>query len=201
MPRLSETARAARREGLMDAARARLAEGSFSDLTVEEICVAAGVSKGSFYVYFPSKAELLLALLDDDMHALDETAAAHAEGDLSGPERFRRFARAALEHAEEPARAQLRADLWAAIRSDPALQERFRQRVEQRRRLVRDLLEPSIRVHELPPVRANALASIVLALAEGLLLHRALDPDGFRWERIRAAIEVLVDGLERASAR
>ena len=44
---------------------------------------------------------------------------------LSGMARVRRFAQALLELGEEPARAAVRADLWAALRKDALVRERF----------------------------------------------------------------------------
>jgi hypothetical protein len=48
-------------------------------------------------------------------------------------------------------------------------------------------------------VPANALAALFLALGDGLMLHRVLDPSAFRWPNIRRAVDVLLDGL-RAEA-
>jgi TetR/AcrR family transcriptional repressor of nem operon len=39
-------------------------ERSYHDVGVEELCAAADVRKGSFYHYFPSKAELAKAVID-----------------------------------------------------------------------------------------------------------------------------------------
>ena len=39
----------------------------------------------------------------------------------------------------------------------------------------------------------------LLALTDGLMLHGALDPDGFRWPNIRAALDVLLDGISGRS--
>jgi AcrR family transcriptional regulator len=51
----------ARREQLLEAASALLADKG-RDVTVSDITSAAGVSKGTFYVYFSSKAELVAQL-------------------------------------------------------------------------------------------------------------------------------------------
>ncbi len=42
-------------------------ERSYHDVGVEELCAAADVRKGSFYHYFPSKAELAKAVIDAHM--------------------------------------------------------------------------------------------------------------------------------------
>ena len=66
---------------------------------------------------------------------------------------------------------------------------------ERRRALVRGWIEDGVAGGELAEIPADALASILLALADGLILHRVLDPGGFRWVNISRAVEVLLGGL------
>jgi AcrR family transcriptional regulator len=56
--------RAATRGELLAAAERLIAERGFEAASLSDIASAAGVSKGAVYHYFPSKDELLLALLD-----------------------------------------------------------------------------------------------------------------------------------------
>jgi TetR/AcrR family transcriptional repressor of nem operon len=53
------------RERLIDAAFRLWFTRSFADVGVNEICEEAGVRKGSFYHFFPSKTDLALAVIDD----------------------------------------------------------------------------------------------------------------------------------------
>ena len=71
MPKLRPETRIERRQLLIDAAWRCAAVRGFGDLTVDDVCAEAGVSKGAFYGYFEHKQDLLLALLEDDSAALD----------------------------------------------------------------------------------------------------------------------------------
>lgn len=53
------------RERLLKSARDLFYARSYGHVGVKEICDNAGVQKGSFYHFFPSKQELTLALLDE----------------------------------------------------------------------------------------------------------------------------------------
>jgi AcrR family transcriptional regulator len=49
--------------GILDAARRVFASRGFSEATVDEIASAAGIAKGTVYLYFPSKKDIYLAAL------------------------------------------------------------------------------------------------------------------------------------------
>ena len=153
------------------------------------------MSKGAFYGYFAQKQDLLLALLEDDSAVLDDELVAIAKTSSSGVERVRRFARAMLARGEDTARVQVRADLWADLLTEEVVRERLAVATQRRRELVRGWIEEAIASGELAAIPANALASILLALTDGLMLHGALDPSAFRWANIRRAIDVLLAGI------
>src|SRR6516165_5036329 len=52
------------RARLLDAARDVIRANGYAGSTVDDICTAAGVSKGSFFHYFDSKEELGIAALE-----------------------------------------------------------------------------------------------------------------------------------------
>jgi AcrR family transcriptional regulator len=196
MPRISDAERARRRARLVDAAWNCLAGRAYSDLTVDEICSAAGVSKGAFYGYFRRKHDLLLALIAGEAARLDAVVAELERADLRAGERLRRFAQAALRDAQEPARVQLRSDLWAAARNDAEVAEPLRDSARSRRRALRGWIERGVAAGELRADQANALASIVIALVDGLTLHASLDANAFRWQAVDAAVDSLLSGLD-----
>jgi TetR/AcrR family transcriptional regulator, transcriptional repressor for nem operon len=53
------------RERLVESASELWFSRSYADVGVNEICAHAGVRKGSFYHFFPSKRELALAVIDE----------------------------------------------------------------------------------------------------------------------------------------
>ena len=195
MPKLRPDVRDERRRHLLDAAWRCAAAKRFAEMTVDDVCAEAGLSKGAFYGYFESKDELLAALLDGDAAELDRMLDRIGEEETSGIERLRRFSQAMVEHADDPARAQVRADLWAAVLGQEPLRRQFAETSARRRVRIRAWIEEGVERDEIREVPANALASMLLASADGLMLHATLDPSAFRWDNIRRAVDELLDGI------
>jgi AcrR family transcriptional regulator len=195
MPKLAEQIKVARRQRLIDAAWRCLAAYGFRSLTVDAVCTEAGVSKGAFYIYFDKKQDLLLALLEDEAAAIDAVMSQLGHADLSGIERLRRFARAMIERGDDPSQLQIRADLWAEISTSDEVRDAWIEVVRARREGVRRWIDESVSSGEMLPVPANAFAAILLALSDGLLLHAAIDPTGFRWGNVRRALDAMLEGV------
>jgi TetR/AcrR family transcriptional repressor of nem operon len=89
MPR-SSTARTR----LVESAATRIHASSYATASVEELCADAGVQKGSFYYFFPSKRDLALAAIDEQWTKTRATILEPAFAPDVGPlERIARFFR------------------------------------------------------------------------------------------------------------
>ena len=197
MPRISLSVRTERRQHILDAAWRCAGRKGFRALSVDEICAEAAVSKGAFYGYFESKQALLLALLADDAAALDRIVERLEAESVPSVDRLGHFVRAMLERGDDPARVQVRADLWAEMLTDATVRQRFTATVRRRRAVLRGWIERAVADGELAEIPANAFASLLLALGDGLGLHAGLDSTGFRWANIRKAVDVVLERLSR----
>jgi AcrR family transcriptional regulator len=197
VPRLNETVRQERRQRLLDAAWRCAARQGYRDMTIDDVCLEASASKGAFYGYFENKQALLLALLDDDAAQVDAKIADLEGMSVSQAERLHRFTRWMLQRSVDPAQVQLRADLWAAVLTEQRVRERLSAAMERRRARLRAWIEKGTVEGEFVDMPGNALASVLLALEDGLLLHGALDPTAFRWDRIGSAVGTILTGIAR----
>lgn len=80
-PQKAVAAKQPTRQKLVEAAHALIWANSYAHVSVDDICRAAGVQKGSFYHFFPTKADLAAAALEDHWGQmkpnLDEIFARH----------------------------------------------------------------------------------------------------------------------------
>jgi len=168
MPKLAPHAKEERRKNLVDAAWRCVARCGYRSMSVDDVCVEAGLSKGAFYTYFEHKQDLLLALLEDDAVGLsdliDEAAAT-----TGGVGQIRKFVAALVDRGSDVAAVQLRADLWAEISTDEVVRVRFLEVNQQRRVRLAGLITSAVAAGELVEVPANALAAVFLALGDGLI--------------------------------
>lgn len=67
---------------ILQAAQDVLVEKGFHEMSMDEIAASVGIAKGTVYLHFPSKEDLVIALFERDInHLLDEVKAAiDAEG-------------------------------------------------------------------------------------------------------------------------
>ena len=190
MPRITEAQRQERKRAFLTAALGCLRETSYARVTVDQICAAAGASKGAFYLYFQTKRDLLLALIDEQEAGFERLIEDLDGQKLDGDQLLERLARAQLREASDPAQLRLRADLWGMASTDAAVRDRLRAAISRRRQLLRGWIQQSIDAGSLSldPKLANAFSSILLALSDGLILHRGIDPRGFKWKNISAVL-------------
>ena len=89
-----------RRGEILDAARKVFARKGFADGIVDDIASEAGLAKGTIYLYFRSKKEIYIALLQHDMEALKTSTRQRIDAAVGPKEKIRAFILARLENAE-----------------------------------------------------------------------------------------------------
>jgi AcrR family transcriptional regulator len=175
-----------RREQIVDAAVAVIAERGLQHLSLSEIEKKVGMSRGQLTYYYKAKEDILLAVFD----RLLEMMCRRQGGDPSKPPQEHPFAKMrwleVVEHLlamilETPNRNPEFGSLQYTFLSQIGHREDFRQRLAKlydewrshgMEHLQRDLAErPAVR-----PVSPRALATLVQAMLHGLAMQTAVDP-------------------------
>lgn len=86
MVKFTDAQRQDRRQQIVSAARTCFSRNGFHSTTTIDIVRAAGVAQGTFYLYFPTKDDLIVALADDrrDGEALINSMAEAEGGPVEG---------------------------------------------------------------------------------------------------------------------
>lgn len=90
------------RQRLIEAAKRVIFADSYEGVSVDELCVAAGVNKSSFYHFFSSKQELVLAAIDSQWQWFEQVILAPTfANDLPPQERLLHFFNLSLEFEQK----------------------------------------------------------------------------------------------------
>ncbi|MFC0436075.1 TetR/AcrR family transcriptional regulator [Kutzneria buriramensis] len=193
MTRLTRAeAKARTRERLLDAAARVFAQKGLAGASVDEIAEAAGYSIGAVYSNFGGKEQLFVELLqeraNDRVNRAAEIIAEAEPAEANGA-----LGRLLVEVADKDADfAPLQAEFWLYAVRNPELMETYAERMREPRRLLTDLVARSVPDAE----RAGELSSIVIALFQGLVRMRRVDPDSVPDELFGRALRWLFTGAE-----
>ena len=92
---------ASKRQRILDSALKLFAHEPYQAVTMDRVAVAAGVAKGTLYLYFPSKDALYLGVLSDGLDTAYRTYQASADPKLPVVERMRRSIAVAVEFFDQ----------------------------------------------------------------------------------------------------
>ncbi|MBO3662479.1 TetR/AcrR family transcriptional regulator [Microbacterium stercoris] len=194
------------RERLLAAALSLFAEKSYSAVGIAEICARAGVQKGSFYYFFPSKEALALATIEDHWIRQKSDWASILHGEGSPLERLHRLF---------DATTQIQADALAGTGTVTgclfgnlalevgAISEPIRERLQgvfaEQVEMITSHLEQAVASGEIEPVDTVAAAKSIVAQLEGLILFAKLFNDPAQLDAMWASSLRLVGVTERVS--
>jgi len=190
---------AARREAILQAARALAAESGMAAVQIAPVAGRAGIAAGTVYRYFPSKTALVTALVEAQA-AAEIAALTRAAGAAPGP-----LSALAAGIATFAARALAQPRLSFALIAEPVEPEIDGARVSYRRALAEAFairIRAALASGHLPAQDADATApALVGALIEGLIGPLAANPDGRGRERVQALTLFALRALGVVDAR
>jgi AcrR family transcriptional regulator len=151
----------AARRAILGATVALLADEGYGALSIGAIAKAAGVGRQTIYRWWPSKADVVLEALTDQVAGLIE------EEPPPGPleDRLRAFIRTTFATARDPRYAAILRALAAEAQRDPGFAERLAVFLGRRRAVL-----AAIVADDVPPARR----ALVVDLVFGLLWYRTL---------------------------
>ena len=191
----------ARRAQIMDAAAQVFAEKGFHRATTRQIASAAGVSEGTIYNYFDSKADLLIGMVTRlaEMEHLGVELEEALQGDVK--DFFIAMFRHRLGLIGQKDETILA--VWPEMMVNPALRERFYQQfVSQTTRLLEQYVQARVEMGQVRPLDVSLVVRAVQSMFIGLLMLRVLGDEEVqsRWDEMADVLASLVFsgiGVER----
>lgn len=163
---------------ILDSARELIYSRSYADVGVADICEHAGVKKGSFYHFYPSKRDLTLSVLDTYYLQVKEHLVEKSFADDIPPlARLERFAQLAYEFQKQVLNdtGRVLGCPFGNLATELATQdEAIRMRIEQIfsniQSSIREVLREAVSAGEIQNIQIEATAQAMFAYFEGVML-------------------------------
>jgi len=181
MPRVTPEYTAARRQHILDAARACFLRDGFHQTSMQDIQREAGLSAGAIYLYFKSKDELIIGIVGQILDTLTHLLPREPADDVAVPS-LASLIRRILGEAERLHREHrifvLALQVWAEAVRNPVMLATLRTSIDS----VRGQLELALeRFQAQGLVRPDAdrghLALVIVGLGQGYIVQRAMLDD------------------------
>ncbi|GIF76508.1 TetR/AcrR family transcriptional regulator [Asanoa siamensis] len=177
MPRLTEARKELRREQIVRAARRCFVRAGMERTSVADITAESGLSAGSIYAHFATKADIVHAVIQDLLDRRRETLSAYAAASERPPSPAEMIGH--LSTAVDPNEAHIALQAWGQATTDPAVREIVVGMLERLREVFRIGCEEWLirtQGHTLADAgpRARHLAGRLLAAYQALLFRSAL---------------------------
>ena len=199
---MSEAGRAAdstaRQQHIAAAALACFGRSGFHGASMQDICAEAGMSAGALYRYFPSKAAIIVAIVEAEreQHARMFAPLEHAADPLAA---LQQVGEAFLTQQLTGHTGMLTFDVIAEAGRNPEVM----QAVEKTASFVRDTLRRAMKRGQVlgvvdPALDIEAACHLIMALGDGLCVQMG-GPHGVAPERVIAALKLLLERFCRPS--
>lgn len=190
-----------RAEILLSATRV-FARRGYDATRIEDVALEAGIAKGTVYIYFESREEILLSAFEEfEKEVLADVREALGTGEPALI-RLRSIVSALLSSMEaEPDLARVVLDFWAAgtfeetkVGTEPGID--FGRIYAEYREMLGGLLDEAKREGSVRSDVPDEAPAVIVGTIEGILLQWIVAPDAVLLERMAEPIlDVLLDGL------
>lgn len=183
MPKLKAETRAVRINHILKSAMVCFADNGYHQTTMDDIVNEAGLSKGGLYIYFKSKRELFIAMVegfvsDFGLFAIPSSPESSVVDVLIN----------LLDSMVETASSRqfreissLMTHVWALNVHDPEISHIITRLYSRVRGQLQELLKAGVKDGMINPIDTAAVANIIVAVLEGLMIQSMVDTDAVDW--------------------
>ncbi len=186
-----------RKQQIMDAAEKVFTQKGLDQARMDDIAEGTGLSKGTLYLYFKSKDELILALLERLFQHTFEQLEARTSAELSATEAVWRFTESAARDYKRMLRiAPIAYEFLALAFRNKTVQKALTRYFDHYLAVMVPLIQRGIDSGEFRPVDAQQVALAAGAIFEGMVLLWVYDKSRVDVERdIQSSVKLLLEGI------
>jgi AcrR family transcriptional regulator len=183
---------------ILAAARAEFAAKGYTNATVDGIAERAGIAKGTVYLYFPSKADLFVALLREGVLELHDSARREIESAADSRDKLRAFLRARLSYCSRN-REFFRIYYTEFVRMQAQVaRERpeFQDLYDEQARLLESILESGISAGQFRSFDVHKTARLIYELVRSAVAQHVLEwPDQAVEDTTEFTLDLILEGV------
>jgi AcrR family transcriptional regulator len=161
---------------LLEAARKVFAEKGFHEATVDEIADAAGVAKGTVYLYYQSKQAIYWAALERGITALHDEVKTRLAAEQTLEDKIRAFIAIKICYFEKN-RDFFKiyiSEFGSAFTHPAQLRKRFGELYLRQARVLEAVLREGVKRKAIRSIRADTAALAISDLTRGIITERLL---------------------------
>ena len=160
---------------ILEAARKIFAKKGYEAATVDDVAEAAGVAKGTLYLYFRSKREIYLAALRHDVLALNRETASRVQAAPAIEAQVRAFIDARVRYCEENRDFfKIYYSEFGNMFSPSPVPKEFRDMYAQQAKMLQGVLEQAAKRGQIRVARPDTTALMIYDMTRGLIAQRML---------------------------
>lgn len=176
MPKVSEAHVEARRQQILQAASACFSRQGFHKTTMQDICAEAGLSPGAVYGYFPSKEEIIEAMVAERRREGFNLIQAA----LQMPDTARvlnKLSEIFFTEIDNVQGCAVDVELWGEAFRNPRINSALGVDLDVIRGAFAGIVRKAQERGDInPAVKADSVAQVMVALFHGMVIQKSLDP-------------------------
>ena len=161
---------------ILDAARRVFADRGFHEATVDDIAEAAGVAKGTVYLYYHSKRDIYWAALKHGIAALHEELEREMSAAKTVAGKVHAFIATKMRFIEQD-RDFFKiyySEFGNAFAHPTQVHEEFRELYNRQARLLEGVLQEGVRQRTIRNIRRSGMAAVISDITRGAITQRLL---------------------------
>lgn len=198
MPRgvpLTDQEQVRRRKEIFNASVHLFLSKGFNETSMREIAKSARIGKTTLYDYFPSKDDILLSFVEDELQTLTERAREITKQNAGAMEKLRQMMFAYMEYLETNEDFYMKLSLEVQRLAQESL-ERIQRKRHALQDLLRVIIDEGIREGCFRPVDSLLATRVIFtALTPAVYTTR---PSGPRQQMMEEAFTLILKGIEAA---